>query len=81
MHQKRFSRQGLHLVYFEILQEGSWSLSKLHFQTGFFHFDGFIYIGFHDGFPLNYFSNIGEADLARRLHVLRLLNENALGII
>ena len=32
-------------------------------------------------FHLNYFLNIGEPDLARRLHILRLLDQNTIGII
>jgi hypothetical protein len=31
-------------------------------------------------FQLKYFSNIGDANLARRPHILRLLDENSLGI-
>ena len=38
-------------------------------------------IGSQDGFHLNYFPNIGEPDLARRLHILSLLDQNSLGII
>ena len=56
-------------------------LFEIHFQTGFFHFNGFMNIGFQDGFHLNYFSNIGEPNLARRLHILRLLDQNAIGIL
>ena len=37
-------------------------------------------IGFQDGFHLNYFSNIGEPDLARRLNILRLLDKDTVGI-
>ena len=29
----------------------------------------------------NYFSNIGEPNLPRRLHILRLLDQNTIGII
>ena len=61
-----------HLIHFEILQEmmNSVVFLKIHFQTGFFHFNGFINIGFQDGFHLNYFSNIGEPNLAPRLRIL-----------
>ena len=67
MLQKQFSRQGFHRVYFEIPQE-FWILLKLHFQTGSVNLNGFINIGFQDGFHFNYFLNIGEPNLARRLY-------------
>ncbi len=56
-------------------------LFKIHFQTGFFNFHGFINIGFQDGFHGNYFSHIGEPNLAPRLYVLRLFDQNTMGIM
>ncbi len=56
-------------------------LFNIHFQTGFFHFNGFKNIGFQDGFQLDYFLNIGEPNLARCLYILRLLDENPMGIL
>jgi hypothetical protein len=38
-------------------------------------------IGFQDGFHLDDFSSAGEANLASRLRVLRLLDENAIGVL
>ena len=33
------------------------------------------------GFHFNYFLNIGEPNLARRLYILRLLDQNTIGIL
>jgi MFS family permease len=55
-------------------------VSMYPFQTCFFHFNGFIYISFQGGLHPNYFPNIGEPNLARRLHILSLLDQNTMSI-
>ena len=40
----------------------------------------FLNIGSRDGFRRNDFTNIGEPHLARCLYILRLLNQDALGV-
>jgi hypothetical protein len=45
---------GFSLIYFEILQENEFCiLFIIYFQTGFFHFNGFMDISFQDGFHLS----------------------------
>ncbi len=56
------------------------SLFQLHSQAGFFHINGFVDIGFQDGFLPDDFANTGEPNLTPGLHILRLLDQNALGI-
>ncbi len=53
------------------------SLLKLNFQTGLFDFNGCMNIGLQNRFQLDYFANTREPDLARGLHMLRLLDQNA----
>ena len=52
-----------------------------HFEPGLLHLNGLVDIGFQNGFQLNYFLNIGEPNLAGRLHVLSLLDQNTAGIL
>lgn len=72
-------------AFFKFIVEFLWhaevgTLLKLHFQTSLFNFNGLLNIRFHDGFHFNDFLNAGEANLPRRLDVLRLLDENPLRI-
>ena len=55
-------------------------LLEFYLQPGFFHLNRFMNVRSQGGFPLGYFSEVCEPDLARRLHIFRLLDENSPGI-
>nr|WP_228491803.1 hypothetical protein [Prolixibacter sp. NT017] len=78
---KQFSAPDFHSVLFEIFPEqDNLSSFHLHFQAGFLYLNGFEDIGFAGRFQFNDFLQAGEPDLASCLHILRLLNENAVGV-
>src|SRR5580704_2680816 len=56
--------------------ESRWLLQR-HLQTGLLHFHGLVDVGFERAFQLDNVVHTLEADLPRRLHVLRLLYQDA----
>lgn len=56
-------------------------LFQRHFQAGFFRFDSRADVRLQDGFHVGYLLNAGEADLASRLGIFCLRDEDVLRIL
>ena len=65
----------------KFFRNGFWILFKIHFQAGFFRFDGFMNIGFQEWFHPDYFPDMGKPDLTGGLRILPGFFKHPLGIL